>query len=216
LHIELHEDRGKTVETVDNNIRNFSCFDQIILPLGWQEKKAPNARGDSFLRAFSPPDDERVEIAIFFDGKILSAPVSGVFRTALGSIPRTVYDTEPSIGLTNDERLAVRLSAAMGNAGNNQLSAQGSEWCIFNLQRLEISVVSEAGTLHFSGFFHNEAGVANSYYEAYLFDGTPDDSDCRVHELYFKAPDQTLFAKYRPQFVNTVRSISITKDSSFA
>lgn len=197
------------MESVDNHIRNFASFERIILPHGWEQKRPPTGRGDGFVRAFSPHYDDKIEIAIFFDGQTLRDETKQVFRTALNSIPRTIYDIEQRIGVVNEDVLAAQLCDAMGNAGQNQLTAAGMDWRVFHLESLSIVPVARTTAIHFTGYFHNEQGEPVSYYESFLFDGTPDDTDCRVHEVFFRAPTQQLFAAHKSDFDATMRSIQL-------
>jgi hypothetical protein len=190
---------------IDNEIRNFAGFARIRMPADWVERPQPKDRGASWLRCFTPADSDSVEIGIFHDGSTLGDTICDAFRATLQSGPRTIFDTDRVIN--DDQALAASLSTALGNAGQNQLTAGGTEWELFALERMFVTEISGRSALRITGYFRDEAGIPVNYYEAISFDGTPKEGHCRIFQVYLQAATQELFQLLKPEFDKTLSSI---------
>jgi hypothetical protein len=95
----------------------------------------------------------------------------------------------------------------LGNAGQNQLTAAGSEWELFSLERMSVFELSGRQALRIFGFFRDEVGQPINYYESVNIDGTPLEDHCRIFQVYLQAPTKELFDDFKPEFGRTLNSI---------
>ncbi len=196
------------MEITSNYIRDFARFASIKMPIAWLEKPRSGGYGRSWLKAFSPPDDDSVQIGIYYDGLRLDGIASGAFRITLFETPKVIFDQENGEFL--DEAKAVQLSEAFGNAGQNQLTMPGSELELFFLSVMETVKIDNQRALRILGYFKDSDNRAVNYYESLAFDGDPEERLCEVHQLYFQAPNVELFSRYKPLFEETIMSIILT------
>jgi hypothetical protein len=193
-------------------ISNYRYIKHLLLPADWQEAPSEETSiGFRTVRSFHPPDLDDVRMEIFYRGLPMHEKSSISFRKLLETAPRPVYDRGKTAKPTEvDITLFKDLRELLGNAGNNQLVNPKTDYLgpTFIVERFDTLLWNGKNILALRGWFRNpETDVRVYDFCGFFIDGNPSEPECQVEEIFLEAADQELYARYLPDFEESLKSI---------
>ena len=164
----------------------------------------------NWLKSYHAVANRDVQISLFYRGTASPADSIVGFRKLLKT-QGVVFDNANGDADSKTAQTIESLNAALGNAGNNQITnkAVGVTGPRFFLEKIHVILLNAKPVMAVQGYFHSYDGTIDNYYMGIFFDGSPEDEKyCRIEEVVFQAPSWALFEKYFPSFQKTLNTIT--------
>jgi hypothetical protein len=203
-------------------IKNYRSIKKMELPDGWEERTiAPGGMVTRIGRVFTPADNrlaanenidtsDSVTIEFFFRGFPLDEQESRVFRDILVA-PKMIFEEKQAVVPNRAEiESLTKLMEVLGNCGNNQLVNEqtGFRGPAFILHRMEVLPISGKNVMAVRGFFQDpEINKRANDFCGIFIDGSPNDKECQVDEIFLQSSQQELYLQYLPVFKNCLSTI---------
>lgn len=181
------------------------------LPTGWKTGEEVYGQiGLNWKRCFQPDGADNVTITVFYRGRPLEPEPSTRFREALNGEQKVLYAEGNGEPLTQERNLLAGLYEALGNTGDNQIvnHESGFRGPCFHIQKLEQECLNGRNVLAVEGWFRDEEDNLVNAYRGIFFDASPEDTLCKIEEVFLQARDRSLFSEYLPSFHQTIKTIT--------